>query len=151
MTEPEAMEKPKKTAKKTSKKHADEGVSAVGRRKTAIARVKLSKGEGAITINGYDYLDYVANRHRLIAEIHKPFVAVNINNLYNVDVKANGGGVSSQAEAVKLGIARALIIIDPSMKPALSKAGCLVRDSRMKERKKYGQKRARKRFQFSKR
>jgi small subunit ribosomal protein S9 len=159
-------EKPKKTVKakaqkedagpaahkKSSKKQSTEkGYSAVGRRKTAIARVTLFSGSGAININGKDHETYVSGRHRLLAEILKPFAVVNLKNIYDVEVKANGGGIASQAEAVKLGIARALLLIDPAMKPALSKAGCLVRDSRMKERKKYGRKRARKRFQFSKR
>ncbi|MFA5104980.1 MAG: 30S ribosomal protein S9 [Candidatus Margulisiibacteriota bacterium] len=123
----------------------------MGRRKTAVARVTLFPGSGTININGKDHVIYVSGRHKLLSEIMKSFSAVNLKNVYDVEVKAAGGGIASQAEAVKLGIARALLLVDPAMKPTLSKAGCLVRDSRMKERKKYGRKRARKRFQFSKR
>lgn len=160
-------EKPKKTVKTKAHKdgpgHAapkravkisprEKGFSAVGRRKTAVARVVLySGGSGNITINGKDHDTYVSGRHKLLAEILKPFSVVNLVNVYDVAVKANGGGIASQAEAVKLGIARALLLVDPAMKSSLSKAGCLVRDSRMKERKKYGRKRARKRFQYTKR
>lgn len=137
--------------KKPAKKAVVEGFSAVGRRKTAVARVTMFKGDGKIFINGKDHEDYVSNRHRLIAEILKPLKIANVPGVYSINVLANGGGICSQAEAVKLGIARALVLIDPAIKGALGKAGCLVRDSRMKERKKYGQKRARKRFQYTKR
>lgn len=139
---------PKKSKRKST---SEKGYSAVGRRKTSVARVTLFSGGGEISINGKDYITYVSGRHKLLAEILKPFSVVNLNNVYDVEVKAAGGGIASQAEAVKLGIARALLLVDPAMKPALSKAGCLVRDSRMKERKKYGRKRARKRFQYTKR
>lgn len=139
---------PKKKAKKIS---SEQSYSAVGRRKTAVARVTLFSGSGEININGKDHDTYVSGRHKLLAEILKPFAVVNLKNIYDVEVKAAGGGIASQAEAVKLGIARALLLVDPAMKPSLSKAGCLVRDSRMKERKKYGRKRARKRFQYTKR
>jgi small subunit ribosomal protein S9 len=173
MSEDEMLEKPKKAVKsrksedavapsaelpstgikqkKSSKRGFKEGFYAVGRRKTSVARIRLVKGDGVITINGRGYEDYVAQRHNLITEILKPFLATNLNRLYSVEIKANGGGVASQAGAVKLGIARALIMMDPELKSQLSKAGCLVRDPRMKERKKYGRKRARKRFQYSKR
>ncbi len=139
---------PKKPVKRSSQ---EKGYSAVGRRKTSVARVVLFSGSGGIVINGKPYEDYVSGRHKLISEILKPFSSVNLNNVYDVAVKASGGGIASQAEAIKLGIARALLLVDQTMKPVLSKAGCLVRDSRMKERKKYGRKRARKRFQYTKR
>lgn len=151
----EEVQKPAAEAHEAKKRHvkkpAAEGFSAVGRRKTSVARVTLAKGDGQIYINGKDFEDYVAKRHRLIAEIMKPLKIANVPGVYSIHVLASGGGVCSQAEAVKLGIARALVIIDPALKSALGKAGCLVRDSRMKERKKYGQKRARKRFQYTKR
>jgi len=151
MTE-EAMQTPKPSVKRSKKKDAgEEAYLAVGRRKTGIARVRLTKGSGAITVNKKDHEDYVSKRHRLIAEINKPFATLNIAGQYDADIICNGGGISSQAEAIKLGIARALILMNPELKSALSKAGCLARDSRMKERKKYGRKKARKRFQYSKR
>lgn len=138
--------------KRTSKdKHKAEEFIAVGRRKTAVARVYLSKGDGTIVVNEMDYKDYVSGRHVLLAHILKPFNVTNLGTLYSAKVKANGGGIASQAEAIKLGIARAILLIDPTLKGVLGKAGCLIRDPRMKERKKYGQKKARKRFQYSKR
>ncbi|MCX5749393.1 MAG: 30S ribosomal protein S9 [Candidatus Saganbacteria bacterium] len=139
------------TKKRHPKKAAEETFCAVGRRKTSVARVKLYKGEGKITINGRDHEVYVAGRHILISEMLKPLKIANVPGVYSIDVIANGGGVCSQAGAIKLGIARALVLIDPSLKSILGKAGCLVRDPRTKERKKYGQKRARKRFQYTKR
>ncbi len=163
MTEPEKTKKTAKpkahkedagtsAVKRASKRSSSEAnYKAVGRRKTAIARVSLFPGGGNIAINGKGHEEYVSGRHKLIAEITKPFSVVNLKNVYDVEIRANGGGIASQAEAVKLGIARALLLVDPTMKPVLSKAGCLVRDSRMKERKKYGRKRARKRFQYTKR
>lgn len=137
--------------KKTKEKIKEQEFIAVGRRKTAVARVHLTRGQGSIVINGKSHDDYVSGRHVLITHILKPFLITNLGSLYNANIKASGGGIASQAEAVKLGIARALILIDPTLKGVLGKAGCLVRDPRMKERKKYGQKKARKRFQYSKR
>ncbi len=141
-----AAPKPKKPKKKMQ-----DGFMAVGRRKTAIARVHMIKGDGKILINGMPYQEYVSNRHCLMTEIEKPFKIANIAGVYRVLVKTSGGGIPGQADAVKLGIARALVMMDPALKGMLGKAGCLVRDSRAKERKKYGQKKARKRFQYSKR
>lgn len=138
-----------KRASKEKKK--TEEFIAVGRRKTAVARVYLSKGDGTIIVNDMDYKDYVSNRHVLVAHILKPFSVTNLGSFYSAKVKANGGGICSQAEAIKLGIARAILLVDPTLKGVLGKAGCLIRDPRMKERKKYGQKKARKRFQYSKR
>ncbi len=138
--------KPKKPRKKTK-----EGYQAVGRRKTAIVRVLLVSGKGDITINGKHHAEYVSNRDKLIGEIEKPFKLLNVASKFNAICKASGGGIPAQAEAAKLAIARALLLVNPESKPVLSKAGCLVRDPRMKERKKYGQKKARKRFQYSKR
>ena len=139
--------------KRESKKDAHKKplAIAVGRRKTAVARVFLHPGAGTIRINKRDYKDYVANRELLIAAILEPLKIVNHLASYHAEVLCNGGGVASQADAVKLGIARALCLVDPVLKPQLSKAGCLARDPRAKERKKYGRKRARKRFQYTKR
>lgn len=148
------VEKTKKTSSKTRAHKKGEAVKvfdAVGRRKTAVARVTLTPGSGNIIINGKDFVTYVSNRHKLISEILKPFQSVNLVKVFDAKIKAIGGGVSSQAEAIKLGIARALLKVDPAMKPLLSKTGCLVRDPRMKERKKYGRKRARRSFQYTKR
>ena len=139
--------------KRESKKDAHKKplAIAVGRRKTAVARVFLHQGAGTIRINKRDYKDYVANRELLIAAILEPLKIVNQLTSYHAEVLCNGGGVASQADAVKLGLARALCLVDPVLKPQLSKAGCLARDPRAKERKKYGRKRARKRFQYTKR
>jgi len=143
----EAAAKPKKTTKKVVK----EEFCAVGRRKTSSVRVKVFKGTGEITINDKNYDVYVSMRDRLMMEINKPFKVANLMGIYDVDVNAQGGGIASQAEAIKLGIARALVLMDETLRSAMGKAGCLIRDSRMKERKKYGRKRARRRFQYSKR
>ncbi len=147
------IEKSRKTTRTKSAKKSDDSkiVSAVGRRKTAIARVVLMPGSGQIIINGKNFQEYVSNRHKLISEILKPFTSVNLMKVFDAKVKAVGGGISSQAEAIKLGIARALLKVDSAMKSVLGKTGCLVRDPRMKERKKYGRKRARKSFQYTKR
>ncbi len=123
-----------------------------GRRKTAVARVRLVPGTGAVTINERSLTDYVGGREPLMAqELNLPFVAT--NNLGNYDVHANvfGGGVVSQIGAIRLGVARALLRLDPEFRSQLRGEGLLTRDPRAKERKKYGRKRARKRFQFSKR
>ena len=139
--------------KKESRKEARKKplAVAVGRRKTSVARVFLYPGSGGININKRDFRQYVANRQLLISSILEPLVIVNQLASYNAEVLCRGGGVASQADAVKLGIARALCLIDAALKPQLSKAGCLARDPRAKERKKYGRKRARKRFQYTKR
>ena len=124
--------------------------SAVGRRKTSVARVRLLEGAGRVTINKRTLEDYFP-REVLRKEVTAPLRLT--ERLERLDVVANvrGGGPSGQAGAIRHGIARALILADPGLRPALKKAGFLTRDPRMKERKKYGQKGARKRFQFSKR
>ena len=123
---------------------------ATGRRKNAIARVYLKPGTGKITVNNHDLLGYV-KRDTLKMIIEQPLVATDM--LDKVDIKAftKGGGLSGQSGALLLGIARALVKSDEELKPILRKGGFLTRDSRMVERKKYGQPGARKRFQFSKR
>jgi len=121
----------------------------VGRRKRAIARVWLSRGKGAIRVNDKDLKDYFeTDFNRDKAAI--PFKVLSLSQ-YNVEANVVGGGLNAQAEAVKLGISRALVSQDPSIRPALKKWHLLSVDSRVKERKKYGQKAARRKFQFVKR
>ncbi|MCG3150860.1 MAG: 30S ribosomal protein S9 [bacterium] len=122
----------------------------LGRRKTATVRVFLRPGSGNIVVNGKDSHDYFT-RARHFEAILQPFEVTGTLNQYDVLVTARGGGVVGQADAIKLGIARALERMDPAMRQVLKSNHCLTRDPREKERKKYGQKRARKQFQFSKR
>jgi small subunit ribosomal protein S9 len=124
--------------------------TAVGRRKEAVTRVFLSKGGGAITINGKDYKTYFPLVY-LQNQVEAPFKTIEAADKFDVVVNATGGGVKGQAEAVKLGIARALLQVNPEYRPALKNAGLLTRDPRSVERKKPGKKKARKSFQFSKR
>lgn len=121
-----------------------------GRRKEAIARVRLVQGTGTIVVNKRAYEDYFP-RETLRMAIRAPLLLTHQLGKYNVLANARGGGLTGQADAIRLGIARALIQLDPSYRPALHDAGLLTRDPRMKERKKYGQKGARKRFQWTKR
>jgi small subunit ribosomal protein S9 len=121
-----------------------------GRRKEAVARVRLRPGTGKVTINGRDLEDYFPSAtHRMI--LTEPLRLTETAETYDVDVTMDGGGVSGQAGALRLAIARALIEIDPEQRPALKKAGFLTRDAREKESKKYGLKKARKAPQYSKR
>lgn len=124
--------------------------NAVGRRKEAVTRVFLSKGEGKIVVNGKDYKTYFPLVY-LQNQVELPLKCIDSTDKFDVMVNAQGGGVKGQAEAVKLGIARALLHVNPEYKPALKGAGLLTRDSRTVERKKTGRKKARKSFQFSKR
>ncbi len=124
--------------------------NAVGRRKEAVTRVFLSKGDGNISINGKDYKSYFPLVY-LQNQVEAPFKSVEASDKFDVVVNATGGGVKGQAEAVKLGIARALLQVNPEYRPALKEAGLLTRDPRSVERKKPGKKKARKSFQFSKR
>lgn len=124
--------------------------NAVGRRKAAVTRVFLTKGEGKITINGKDYKTYFPLVY-LQNQVEAPMKAIDSLNAFDVVVNATGGGVKGQAEAVKLGIARALLEVNPDYRPALKLGGLLTRDPRVVERKKPGKKKARKSFQFSKR
>lgn len=121
-----------------------------GRRKNAVARVFLTEGTGTITVNKRTFADYFP-REVLRMIIEQPFDAIAKRGQFDVQVNVSGGGVSSQAEAVRHGISRALVALDDGNKPALKKAGLLTRDSRKKERKKPGQPGARKKFQYSKR
>lgn len=121
-----------------------------GRRKTSVARVRLVPGNGTITVNNRD-IDEFFNYETLKVLLREPLVITDTLNKYDVFVNVEGGGYTGQAGAVRHGISRALIEADPELRPILKKAGFLTRDSRMKERKKYGFKKARKSPQFSKR
>jgi small subunit ribosomal protein S9 len=121
-----------------------------GRRKNAVAKVWLAPGQGNITINGRTMSDYVG-RKSLMLIIQQPFEAVDVAGKYDVVAKCNGGGISGQAGAVRHGISRALLQVSEEMRTPLRRQGYLTRDPRVKERKKYGRKRARRGFQFSKR
>lgn len=124
--------------------------NAVGRRKAAVTRVFLTSGDGNITINGKDYKTYFPLIY-LQNQVEAPLKTIEATDKFDVVVNATGGGTKGQAEAVKLGIARALLKVNPEYRPALKLAGLLTRDPRVVERKKPGQKKARKNFQFSKR
>ena len=123
---------------------------ATGRRKRSRARVRLKKGDGQFAINGRTLEAYFA-RETSTMIIKQPFEATETLGKFDVFANVSGGGTTGQAGALRHGIARALLAYDPDLKPALRKGGFLTRDPRMKERKKYGQKGARARFQFSKR
>ena len=129
---------------------ADNLVRGIGRRKTAIARVRLTPGEGRMTINDKNPLAYLGRRVLEMEVMHPLRVAESVRR-FDVSVKVEGGGVSGQAGAIAHGVARALIAYDPELRPVLKKAGLLTRDAREKERKKYGLKRARKAPQYTKR
>jgi small subunit ribosomal protein S9 len=123
---------------------------AVGRRKEAVVRVRLSAGTGQFTLNGRSLEDYFPNKvHQQL--IKEPFVTLEKDDQYDVVATLTGGGITGQAGALRLGIARVLIDLEPDDRPALKKAGFLTRDPRVKERKKYGLKKARKAPQYSKR
>jgi len=130
---------------------ADSDISrGTGRRKTAIARVRLTPGEGRVVINEKSPLQYLGRRV-LEMEVMNPLKVTDSLRRFDVSVKVEGGGVSGQAGAIAHGIARALLQFDSELRPVLKKAGLLTRDARMKERKKYGLKRARKAPQYTKR
>jgi small subunit ribosomal protein S9 len=125
-------------------------INTSGRRKNAVARVYLSEGTGSVTINGRDYKNYFPTLV-LQYKVHQAFQVTGNDNKYDVKANLNGGGITGQAEALRLGISKALIEINPEWKSLLKEHGLTTRDPRMVERKKFGQKKARKRFQFSKR
>jgi small subunit ribosomal protein S9 len=125
-------------------------INATGRRKTSVARVYVTPGKGDIQVNARDLKEY------FLSEIHQtlvkqPLVALKAETQYDVTVNVEGGGIKGQAEAVRLGIARALVQFNAENKPVLRKEGFVTRDSRMVERKKPGRRKARRKFQFSKR
>ncbi|MEO6316821.1 MAG: 30S ribosomal protein S9 [Chitinophagaceae bacterium] len=124
--------------------------NAVGRRKAAVTRVFITKGAGKVTINDKDYKTYFPLVY-LQNQVELPLKTIEASDKYDVVINATGGGVKGQAEAAKLGIARALLEVNPEFRPQLKAAGLLHRDPRVVERKKPGKKKARRSFQFSKR
>lgn len=127
-----------------------EAINTLGRRKTAVARAYVSKGKGTILVNNRDYKEYFKTGV-LQYIVQQPLAIANVTDKFDVKVNVKGGGTRGQAESVRLAIARALVKNDAECKPSLRAAGIMTRDPRMVERKKPGQKKARKRFQFSKR
>ena len=127
-----------------------EMINAVGRRKTAVARVYLMKGEGKISVNGKDYREYFPQLH-VQFNVVDPFVVVGAENIYDLKINVKGGGYKGQAEAIRMGVSRALVKLNEEFRKPLKARKFLTRDSRAVERKKYGKPKARKRFQFSKR
>ena len=126
-------------------------LNAVGRRKEAVARVYLTKGTGAITVNGKEYKQYFPLMY-LQNQVELPLKTIEgLTEAFDITVNVQGGGPKGQAEAIKLGIARALCEVNPEYRPALKKEGLMRRDSRSVERKKFGKAKARRSFQFSKR
>ena|SRR3990167_8808224 len=124
---------------------------AIGRRKNANARVRLTNGKGSITINDSPAEEYFASSKTLLNELQKPFTLLELNNKYNVSARVSGGGQAGQADAIRLGIAKALAILNENLRSTLKRADQLGRDPREKERKKFGLKGARKKRQFTKR
>lgn len=123
---------------------------STGRRKEAVARVRIQSGNGAITVNKRPLEDYFPSAsHRMV--VSEPLRLTNTAEVYDIDATIDGGGISGQAGALRLGIARALAVLDPELRIALKRAGFLTRDAREKESKKYGLKKARKAPQYSKR
>lgn len=123
---------------------------ATGRRKTSVARVILTQGEGKVRVNGRAF-EHFFSSPALREEVQQPLAATETAGKFNILINAHGGGIHGQAGAARLGIARALLVYNPELRPRLRQGGFLTRDPRAKERKKYGQKGARKRFQYSKR
>ena len=123
---------------------------ATGKRKTSVARVRLYKGTGKITVNGKDVAEHLPVA-TLVENIKKPLVLTGNKKAFDITVLVSGGGISSQSDAIRHGVSRALVEIDENNKVVLKKNGLMTRDSRVKERKKFGLKRARKAPQFSKR
>ena len=124
--------------------------NGVGRRKEAVTRIFISKGEGKITVNDKDYKTYFPLVY-LQNQVERPLKTADVFNKFDVKINAAGGGLKGQAEAAMLGIARALVEVNPDLRPTLKAAGLLKRDPRSVERKKFGKKKARRSFQFSKR
>ena len=124
--------------------------NGVGRRKEAVTRVFISKGDGKITVNDKDYKKYFSLVY-LQNQVERPLKTIDAASKFDVKINATGGGIKGQAEAAMLGISRVLVELNPDFRPALKAAGLLKRDPRSVERKKFGHKKARKSFQFSKR
>ncbi|BAO75203.1 30S ribosomal protein S9 [Winogradskyella sp. PG-2] len=127
-----------------------EVIHKIGRRKTAVARVYVAKGKGKITVNKKDMADYFTTA-TLQYKVNQPLALTNNDGNFDITVNVYGGGITGQAEAIRLGLSRAMCELDPENRLVLKPEGLLTRDPRMVERKKFGQKKARKKFQFSKR
>ena len=125
-------------------------VHKIGRRKTAVARIYLSEGKGNITVNKKDFKDYFTTA-ALQYKVEQALMLTDNLTSYDIKVNVYGGGINGQAESIRLAISRALCEVNEEYRPVLKKEGLLTRDPRMVERKKFGQKKARKKFQFSKR
>lgn len=125
-------------------------INATGRRKCAVARVYLMKGEGKVTVNGKDYREYFPHLH-VQHNVVDPFSVVGAENIYDLKINVHGGGYKGQSEAIRMGLSRALVKLNEEFRKPLKARKFLTRDSRAVERKKPGQPKARKRFQFSKR
>lgn len=125
-------------------------INTIGRRKTSVARIYFKKGKGNISVNNKDYKQYFPTLE-LQLKVNHPFAVTSTEGKYDISVNVNGGGTNGQAEAVSLAIARALCKENGDFRPPLKSEGLLTRDPRMVERKKFGQPKARKKFQFSKR
>jgi len=137
---------------KVAPKKAGSYFYALGRRKSAGARIRLMSGKGGFTINDQTASDYFSGSEYLLKELTVPFAVVDLDPAkFDVTVKVDGGGVSGQADAIKLGLARSLVVMDENLKSTLKRADLLGRDPREKERKKFGLKKARKQRQFTKR
>ena len=127
-----------------------ETIHTIGRRKKSVARIYIDKGKGAILVNNKKFNTYFSTPS-LQYKISQPFILTNTEKTYDIKIIVKGGGTNGQAEAIRLGISRALCKINDEHRPVLKTEGLLTRDPRMVERKKFGQKKARKKFQFSKR
>ena len=127
-----------------------ESINAIGRRKASVARVYMTKGTGNITVNGKDFKAYFPVSH-IVGKITAPAKEVGVEGLYDFKINVKGGGFKGQAEAIRMGISRALVKLNAEFRPALKVKKFLTRDARVVERKKYGKPKARKSFQFSKR
>ncbi len=127
-----------------------DSINAIGRRKAAVARVYLRQGSGQVTINGRELAEYFPQKD-IQYKVNQPLATVEVSNLYDLVVNVNGGGFKGQAEAIRMGISRALLKVNEDYRPALKAEKFLTRDARVVERKKYGKPKARKSFQFSKR
>lgn len=127
-----------------------ESINAIGRRKTSVARLYMNPGKGKIVINDRELSDYFPS-DILQTIVKQPLALINSENAYDLNINVDGGGFKGQAEAIRLAISRALCEVSDENKPPLKKEGFLTRDPRMVERKKYGRRKARRRFQFSKR
>ncbi|MFN8353127.1 MAG: 30S ribosomal protein S9 [Spirosomataceae bacterium] len=127
-----------------------EVINTIGRRKTSVARIYVQPGKGDIVVNGRDYKEYFPTEVLQII-LNQPFTSTNTVGAYDVKVNVDGGGTTGQAEAIRMAISRALSEMNAENRPSLKKAGFLTRDDRMVERKKPGRRKARRRFQFSKR